>query len=65
MHGRAVPRGAALSSSARSGRVTDWEGGALRTTGVTRVLAAGDAALLPRAVALLSANERTARTAAD
>ena len=38
------------------GRVTDWEGGALRTSGVTRVLAVGDAALLPRAVALMSAD---------
>jgi histidinol phosphatase-like enzyme (inositol monophosphatase family) len=39
------------------GRVTDWEGRPLRTPGVTRVLAVGDAALLPRAVALMSAGE--------
>jgi myo-inositol-1(or 4)-monophosphatase len=37
------------------GRVTDWEGKALHTGGVTRVLAVGDPALLPRAVALTAA----------
>jgi len=42
------------------GRVTDWAGRTLRARGVARVLAVGDAALLPQAVALLSAGEGTA-----
>jgi histidinol phosphatase-like enzyme (inositol monophosphatase family) len=37
------------------GRVTDWEGRPLCPGGVTRVLAVGDAALLPQAVALMAA----------
>jgi histidinol phosphatase-like enzyme (inositol monophosphatase family) len=41
------------------GRVTDWEGQGLRTGGVTQVLAVGDTALLPHAVALMSAGEGT------
>jgi myo-inositol-1(or 4)-monophosphatase len=36
------------------GRVTDWSGGVLRLNGDGHVLAVGDAALLPQAVALLN-----------
>jgi myo-inositol-1(or 4)-monophosphatase len=46
------------------GRVTDWEGRRLRTGGVARVLAVGDPALLPRAVAAISAGGAAAGAAA-
>jgi len=38
------------------GRLTDWEGRPPSVRGVGRILAVGDAALLPRAVALLAAH---------
>jgi myo-inositol-1(or 4)-monophosphatase len=36
------------------GKVTDWSGGVLRLNGDGHVLAVGDPALLPQAVALLN-----------
>ncbi len=55
---KASPRGTrsgfAVLPDGAGGRVTDWSGGVLRLDGDGHVLAVGDPALLPQAVALLN-----------